>query len=379
MTAERICLIVPTIRGPEFLRHYFLNARNHGFSLSRIETLLVTERTFDREKALKLFESENVSGQVFAPIDRSRWFEDHGIEMYEDLIPKHSHAETSFGLLYMLAHPEYNYGFFVDDDTIPLPSQDFFGEHILNLGFRGSIDVVSSDKHWVNVLYQQFSRHFLYPRGYPYAAVGERIRVERQFVGDVVCSQGLWTNVPDLDAIRILTQGGLDGRSETRLTEADFTGNFVVAPRNYLTVSSMNLAFRREVIPAFYQLPMDDNAWGIGRFDDIWSGVFLKRVCDAQGKSMLSGRPLCQHNKGRRNVFKDLLSEAKALELNEHLWRLADEVPVAGGWREQYRNLAAALANASKGVSSDQRGFLAYCAKAMMRWTECCEILSDQT
>jgi len=37
----------------------------------------------------------------------------------------------------------------------------------------------------------------------------------------------------------------------------------------------MNLAFRREVIPAFYQLPMDDNEWEVGRFDDIWSGVFL--------------------------------------------------------------------------------------------------------
>jgi len=85
--------------------------------------------------------------------------------------------------------------------------------------------------------------------------------------------------------------GDLEGQAQTRTTADDFGSDFVAARDNYLTVCSMNLAFRREVIPAFYQLPMDDNEWEVGRFDDIWSGVFLKRACDVLGKRISQRRP----------------------------------------------------------------------------------------
>lgn len=73
----------------------------------------------------------------------------------------------------------------------------------------------------------------------------------------------------------------------------------------------MNLAFKREIIPAFYQLLMDYNPWRIGRFDDMWTGIFLKRGADALGKAFVTGYPLCQHNKAARSTFKDLNAEAR--------------------------------------------------------------------
>jgi hypothetical protein len=149
----------------------------------------------------------------------------------------------------------------------------------------------------------------------------DETRVER---GDVVASQGLWTNVPDLDAVRILMDGDLNGQAQTRTTADDFDRDFVAGRGNYLTVCSMNLAFRREVVPAFYQMPMDDNKWDVGRFDDIWSGVVLKRACDVLGRRVYNGAPLCEHNKAPRSTFDDLTNEVAGLELNEHFWEIVD-------------------------------------------------------
>jgi hypothetical protein len=204
---------------------------------------------------------------------------------------------------------------------------------------------VASDEQWVNVLYQNYGEHGLYPRGYPYAAMDETVTESTTDLaaGDVVASQGLWTNVPDLDAVRILMDGDLEGLAQTRTTADDYGEDFVVAPDNYLTVCSMNLAFRRRVIPAFYQLPMDDNEWDVGRFDDIWSGVFLKRAADLVGDRVLTGTPLCEHNKAPRPTFDDLNNEVPALELNEHVWEVVDD---AGHGADSYRAAFAAMADA---------------------------------
>lgn len=370
-----ICVIVPTIREYGVMRRYFANARQHGFNLGRVHVLLVTEDFCDTKAMEAMLVEERVSGEVFTQKGRDAWFAQHGLEAYADLIPRRSHAETSFGLLWMQAHPQYRYGFFIDDDTLPEDAHDYFGTHMRNLEQPQELDVVSSDKRWVNVLHQTFPRHGLYPRGYPYSAMGETVSRTRGRTGTVVCSQGLWTNVPDLDAVRILMDGDMNGQARTRTMMSDFTGNFVAAPGHYLTVCSMNLAFRREVIPAFYQLPMDDNPWKIGRFDDIWSGVFLKRAADARGEQIVTGHPVCQHNKAPRSTFKDLSAEVPALELNEYLWQILEGSPVRGA---TYAELMTEMAAAVEGVDPKKHvngDYLAYMARAMRRWVECCEKL----
>ena len=375
LVIQDTCLIVPTIRDFECMKRYYRNAREHGFDLSRTHTLLITENSCDRAGMEAMLAHEGVSGQVFDEGDRLGWFKEHGVEDYADLIPRRSHAETSFGLLFMQANSQYEYGFFIDDDTVPLRSQDFLGTHMANLTQEGPVEVVSSDKRWVNVLYQSFGRHGLYPRGFPYSAMHEQVRTERAVARDVVCSQGLWTNVPDLDAVRILVEGSVEGLAETRFDETDFPGNFVAGRGNYLTVCSMNLAFRREIIPVFYQLPMDDNPWKIGRFDDIWSGVFLKRACDVLGKQIITGSPLCKHNKAPRSTFLDLNAEVPALELNEHLWEILDRAEhEAEDYGGLYGEFAAAIeSDSTQYVSAD---FLPYMAEKMRRWVECVEGLS---
>ncbi|WP_336359299.1 alpha-1 4-glucan-protein synthase [Haladaptatus sp. ZSTT2] len=370
MTTD-ICVIIPTIREYGCVRAYLDNAREHEFDTDRLHFLLVTEEFCDTDAMEAMLDDEGVSGDVFDGARREAWYDAHDISEYSHIIPAASHAETSFGLLYMWANPQYDLGFFIDDDTLPHPDEDFFGRHLANLDYEGDIERVQSDTQWVNVLYQNAADHGLYPRGYPYAAMNETVETDTTEISNVVASQGLWTNVPDLDAVRILMDGDLEGQAQTRTGAADFTNDFVAARDNYLTVCSMNLAFRREVIPAFYQLPMDDNEWNVGRFDDIWSGVFLKRACDIMGTEIYNGSPLCEHNKAPRSTFDDLNNEVPALELNEHVWELVDEI---GDDADSYAEAFEAMANALADGEFDQwnnGGFLNFVGEYMHDWLAC--------
>ncbi|ADJ15312.1 hypothetical protein [Halalkalicoccus jeotgali] len=371
---QDVCVIVPTIREYECVRAYVENARVHGFDVSRLQVVLVTEDFCETGAMAAMLEAEGVSGEVFDGTRREEWFERRGIAEYEHLVPEASHAQTSFGLLYMWAN-DFEYGVFIDDDTLPHGEWDFFGRHLENLAFEGEIETVSSKKRWVNVLYRNADEHGLYPRGYPYSAMDETVETDRREVDGVVASQGLWTNVPDLDAVRILMDGDLEGQARTRTTAEDFGTDFVAARGDYLTVCSMNLAFRREVIPAFYQLPMDDNPWEVGRFDDIWSGVFLKRACDLLDSEIYNGAPLCEHNKAPRSTFDDLHNEVAGLELNEHLWEIVDSVdPDAGSYAEVYEAMGRRLAE-SEWDSYRNGEFLTYVGEHMLDWLACLEEL----
>ena len=393
-TDRDICVIVPTIREYDCVRAYVENARAHDFDVSRLHFVLVTEDFCATEAMADMLAELDVAGEVFDGTRRETWYDHHDVTAYGELIPAASHAETSFGLLYMWADPTFEYGVFIDDDTLPHADVDYFGRHLENLAFAGDVERVRSDTQWVNVLYQRAADHGLYPRGYPYAAMGETVETDTVTLdgGRVVASQGLWTNVPDLDAVRILMDGDLEGQAQTRTTAADFERDFVAARGNYLTVCSMNLAFRREVIPAFYQLPMDDNEWEVGRFDDIWSGVFLKRACDVLGTQIYSGDPLCEHNKAPRSTFDDLHNEVAGLELNEHLWEIVDDVAAADIGRDvearsetdgrpdaaDYAAVYAAMADrlADGTFESYRNGaFLRYVGEHMRDWLDCLDAI----
>ena len=379
MAEQDICVIIPTVRDIEFLRNYFDNARDNGFDLDRIFVVLVTEDFCDTDKMEALLEEEGVSGKAFDGSAREEWFREKDAEEFSHLIPEGSHAETSFGLLYMWANPDFDYGMFIDDDTQPHEDFDFFGKHIENLNSEGEkVQKVESDKDWVNVLYQNYEEHELYPAGYPYSRMNEENSItEGRIDGEVVVSHGLWTNIPDLDSVRILSDGNLYGRSEVIMDKEDYGEDFVVKEGNYLTTCSMNMAFRRQVIPVLYHLPMDDNEWEIGRFQDTWSGLFLKKSADILGKTIYSGDPLCVHNKEPRSSFKSLSQEFPGLELNEHMWEIVDKADEGDSYGEIYLNISDALIEASV-RNYNNAGFYKMCGEYMKDWIECLDHLGDE-
>jgi hypothetical protein len=71
--------------------------------------------------------------------------------------------------------------------------------------------------------------------------------------------------------------------------------------------------FRREVIPAVYQLPMHVEVmpgWVIDRYGDIWGGFMLKALMDIKGDLMAVGGPMIRHLKEgayERNIWQEHL------------------------------------------------------------------------
>lgn len=360
-------MIVPTVRRPEVVVDYATNAREHGFDLDRLTFMLVTEDWIDTSSAVSFLRDVGVECLVYNQSARGEWFKHNNVTSYADLIPRKSHAETSFGLLPLWSNHDWKYGFFIDDDTRPHEQDNFFGDHVRNLEYEGRIPEVSADGPWVNVLFESFASHGLYPRGFPYGQRGPTTVQKSISVvsGRIALSQGLWTDVPDLDSVAILSQGSLNGIPTTRLRRKDYSATFSVPPGKYLTVCSMNLAFRREVIPAFYQLPMDDNPWRVGRFDDIWSGVVVKRAMDWVGQRILTGFPLCHHDKSPRSTFRDLTAEMPALEPNESFFQLVDSCELG---ERSYLEVSSALAETFMKV--ERSPFVRHVGQYLRRWVE---------
>jgi hypothetical protein len=80
----------------------------------------------------------------------------------------------------------------------------------------------------------------------------------------------------------------------------------------------MNIAFKRKLLPYVYYAPMGYRV-GLDRFADIWLGVVLKDIIDKMGWAVVSGYAPVNHQRAS-NVWKNLIKEAKGLELNEKFW-----------------------------------------------------------
>jgi hypothetical protein len=109
---------------------------------------------------------------------------------------------------------------------------------------------------------------------------------------------------------------------------------------------------------------MGDNPWKIDRFDDIWSGLVVKKICDRMGYSIINGKPLCRHNKAPRSTFKDIMLEAPGLEANETLHKLIHSVDLVSD--DIYVNVLAV----SKKMSESQHPFVSYCGNHLAQWIE---------
>ncbi|MBI2120340.1 MAG: hypothetical protein HYT94_01810 [Parcubacteria group bacterium] len=163
----------------------------------------------------------------------------------------------------------------LDDDCYPVKNQDFVKQHIENLSLFAPEDWFLTYPH----------RKYFYTRGIPYGIRNKK---------EAVVSHGLWTGVLDFDAPTQLLNMNL--KIPTHFPFIEFI------PNNYFfPMCSMNLAFKRKVTPLMYFPPMGyDNKgkyWGYDRFDDIWAGIFAKKVIDHLGYSVVNGSPFIEHKK----------------------------------------------------------------------------------
>jgi len=200
------------------------------------------------------------------------------------LIIPHTASVRNLGFAFVAKQlKQIDYIITLDDDESPFG--DTIRDHINALDTRACTT-------WVNTLVGE------YPRGFPYG-----IRDE----AETVVSHGVWEGVLDLDAPTQLIKG-------SNLAAGFFRGTI---PKGvYAPISSMNLAFKRKMLPYMFMCPMSLETWGMDRFDDIWGGILAKESLDDKGWCMKSGYAKVNHARAS-NVFTNLKKEAAGLEINE--------------------------------------------------------------
>jgi hypothetical protein len=254
----------------------------------------------DSEGSIKL---EHPQFAVYTWKDQDRLLGDH-----VRAIPRRNGACRDFGFYIAWKESDAHEAIIALDDDCQLEYDDFAQqvEEILSPSPR---PVGTGVGRHFNVLdcYCNATKN-IYPRGFPYSARAEYTpwRFDGQSRGEVTFNLGLWQEIFDVNAIDKL-RGPQYNYPDAKLT----VPSVVVPDGALISACSMNMHFRREVIPAVYQLLMHVEVmpgWVIDRYGDIWGGFILKTLMDIKGEKMAVGAPTIRHLKEgsyERNIWQE--------------------------------------------------------------------------
>lgn len=295
----KVCIVVPTIR-EESIRK-FLNGWKSEFASHH---LIVVED--NPEKSFDLpSNSFSIHHYAWDDIDKEL-----GKESW--IIPRRTDCIRSFGF-FKAAQFSPDAIITIDDDCYP-ESPNFVETHVNRLSSPAECDAWISTGDGVK------------PRGMPYLC-------DRR-LGQTAINHGLWTKVPDFDAVTQL--------SLTRTMQNFLPVDRVIPRGMFFPMCGMNLSFKPEVFPAMYFLLMGKDM-PFDRFGDIWCGIFVKRICDHLGYYVKSGFPLVEHQRAS-DVWTNLRKELGGYEVNERLWAEVDNIRLTGNtFRTCYKELASSL------------------------------------
>jgi reversibly glycosylated polypeptide / UDP-arabinopyranose mutase len=275
------------------------------------------------------------------------------------IIPRRSSAIKSYGFLkaYQDGHEAI---WTLDDDCFP-------EEWDSGWRYPGLVAHYLKESRPDDSRFNTIRNSGLFPRGYPYG--------HRQEKQPVMIHHGLWSGIPDLDGVTALEYSKVE-------FEQFHTVERVPSGRLF-PMCGMNLSFRRAMTPAMYfmlQGSMIDVKWdhsGAGlkalpfdRFDDIWAGVFAKKVADHLGYAVTSGAPSIKHTKLSDPTMR-VIKEGPGIAANELLWEIVEDYHISEGWRtvkSSYSDLAGVVDSAAKALPYPE--YWKTLAEAMHIWTE---------
>ncbi len=238
--------------------------------------------------------------------------------------------------------------------------------------------VLTRERHWNVLDLYEGTPSDIFPRGFPY-----RARVDyapRGFGDEMVCEPmfhlGLWRGVFDVNAVDKL-EGPAYEYAGARLRAPS-----VVVPRGALvSACSMNMVFRRELIPAVYQLPMAVDVmpgWRIDRYGDIWGGFITKALMDLRGDDFAVGAPIITHLK-EGNCLRNVWQEHICHLVNDEFIALVDAFsamrpPKDGSYLDLMGRLAEFIGRTEG--SPLLRGYLRRLTRCMDAWVRALAVSS---
>lgn len=315
---------------------------NRNVNLDYLEPLIDAGARFvvvdDTEGSVRI---DHPQFEVFAWPDRQRILGD-----CEIAIPRRNGACRDLGFYGAWRETDENEIIVALDDDCAVYNPDFASQVERNLGLRPRALAQCKGPH-LNILelYEGVPDN-LFPRGFPYSAraghgravLNGTIFAEAKFV------LGLWRGIFDVNAI-----DKLEGPAYAYPNAVLKHDSVLVPAGKLVSVCSMNMQFRREVLPAVYQLPMHVPVlphWVIDRYGDIWGGFILKTLMDIRGDAMVVGEPMIHHLKEgnfHRNIWQEhvchLVNDEFIALLGEGATRIAsaDYVSMMEALNEEFR------------------------------------------
>jgi len=285
-------------------------------------------------------------------------------------IPRRNGACRDFG--FYIAWRESDAGEVVIalDDDCKIEDQDF-GTRVEAVLSDAARPVATGTGAHFNVLdcYRNTEAN-IFPRGFPYSHRADYLNwsFAGRSSGTVTFNLGLWREIFDVNAIDKLRG------PKYCYPDAELQQESVVVPDGALiSVCSMNMQFRREVIPAAYQLLMHINVmpgWVIDRYGDIWGGFILKTLMDIKGDLMATGGPMIRHLKEgayERNIWQEHTCHLVNDEFLAILARARGEISAAG-YGAMMLQMAEILERERESCSVILRRYLDVQVPAMKAW-----------
>lgn len=211
----------------------------------------------------------------------------------------------------------------------------------------------------------------LFPRGFPYSARAgyNGVRIGNSEARKVTFNLGLWKGVFDINAIDKIA-GPVYSHPDAELID----GSVVIETDKYISVCSMNMQFRRELIPAMYQLPMHVEVmpnWVVDRYGDIWGGFILKTLMDLKGEAMAVGEPMIRHLKEgtyNRNIWQEHVCHL----VNDEFLQLLSEIKqnlMSRDYLEMMKEVADGFRSRTEEASPILKPYLRHYCDSMDAWT----------
>ena len=284
-------VVIPTIREEQLKQ--FIDSFRPLFE-KHVHNLIIVE---DNPK--RTFEKPEIKDVVVNHLDWEAIDKHFGSDSW--IIPRRTDCIRSAG--FWVAHEFFETPYILTlDDDVRYNGVDIF--EMYELGFKQLGD------H--SLFFNTMNSPMIHPRGYPF-----KDRVPKP----VMLQWGMWHGVPDLDGV-----------TQLQYPIVNYIPNHkgdmhIVGKGEAVTGCIMNCAFKREVIPAMYQLLMgqdkDGNKWPYDRWGDIWSGHLAKKyVEDVLGGVVAINYAAHIKHERASNVYTNLRKELSGYEVNEKFWDL---------------------------------------------------------
>jgi hypothetical protein len=370
MKKPHLTIVITTVNVPTLLEGYADNFEKYGH-LKDVSAIVVGDRKTPHDAVRKL--SQRLRGRGFdvayLDIEEQEKYLDRFPKL-KPLIPYNSDNRRNIGYLQAVERGA-DILVAVDDDNF-VGKDDWYAGHRL-VGTTARLKTVSTSNGWFNPcgLMDMEPPRWIYARGYPYAKRwGHETETVSVSEGRVVLNGGLWLGEPDVDSLTRLTE---PVRAVRVRDERVMLARGIMAP-----INTQNTAFHRDLVPAFYFVPVGEKVGGIAveRYGDIWAGFLAKKLIDHLDDRITFGVPACDHRRNVHRLLHDLELEFWSVVLTdplaEHLagWKLSGRT-----YAEGYLELADHLERAEwphKQMAAEFKAFFGRMANAMRVWVETC-------